>query len=243
MADRSIYPDASKQLLAALDDIRRRIRDLEVPSGSQFNRVVQQMRDIIDNIDTIVSDSIARTSYSAQQIDAKDSATLASANSHSDQALANKQNTIGTLDPPHGGTGTKNGYNNLFGAGPYRAAWLLSDGTLGTSQSSRSVKTDFHEPDITLDQLRAVDWIGYRYIADVNANSDSALPRIGMIAEDLDAAGLGIFVVYDDETLEPVGIDYATLSVAGMHMARLAHDRIDDLETRLGQLESKEQGK
>lgn len=158
MADRRIYPDASKQLLAALADIRRRIRDLEVPSDSQFNRVVQQMRDIIDNIDTIVSDSIARTSYSAQQIDAKDSATLASANSHSDQALAGKQNSIDVLNPAHGGTGTKNGYNNLFGAGPYRAAWLLSDGTLGTSQSSRNVKTVSTNP--TSPWTSCAPWIG-----------------------------------------------------------------------------------
>lgn len=241
MADPRVYTDDYRKVITQLDDIRRRLRNLEVPSDTQFNQVVSKMLDIIDNIDQIVSASIARTSYSAQQIDAKDTTTLSSAKSYTDTGLSSKQNTISVLDPAHGGTNTTNGYSNLFGAGPYRAAWLLSDGTLGTSQSSRSVKTDFHTPDITLDQLRSVDWTGYRYIQDVNDNSDSALPRIGMIAEDLDDAGLGIFVVYDDATLQPVGIDYATLSVAGMHMAKLAHDRIDDLETRITALESKEQ--
>lgn len=234
MADPRVYTDDYRKVITQLDDIRRRLRNLEVPSDTQFNQVVSKMLDIIDNIDQIVSASIARTSYSAQQIDSRDTSTL-------DAAKAYAEPRIGVLGASKGGTNTANGYNNLFSVGPYRAAWLLSDGTLGTSQSSRTVKTDFHTPDITLDQLRSVDWIGYRYIQDVNDNSDSALPRIGMIAEDLDDAGLGIFVVYDDETLQPVGIDYATLSVAGMHMAKIAHDRIDDLETRITALESKEQ--
>jgi hypothetical protein len=220
MADPQAYTDDLKRFQSQLDDIRKQLRNLRTPTDSQFNRVVQQMLEIVNNIDTIVADSIARTSYSASTIDSKDVATLNAAKSYAEPK-------IGILPANKGGTNTTNGYANLFSTGPYRAAWLLSDGTLGTSQSSRTVKTDFHEPDISLEQLRAVDWIGYRYINDVNQNSDSALPRIGMIAEELDDAGLGIFVVYDDETLAPVSIDYATLSVAAMHMARLAHDRID----------------
>lgn len=233
MADPKAYADDLKRFQAQLDDIRKELRNLRTPTDSQFNRVVQQMLQIVNNIDTIVADSIARTSYSASTIDAKDAATLNTAKSYAEPA-------IGVLPTAKGGTNTTNAYNNLFGSGPYRAAWVLSDGTLGTSQSSRTVKTDFHEPDITLEQLLSVDWVGYRYIQDVNENNDSALPRIGMIAEELDDAGLGIFVVYDDTTAEPVGIDYTMLSVAAMHMSRLAHDRIDVLEHRIQALESKE---
>lgn len=234
MADPRVYTDDYRKVLGQLDDIRRRVRNLEVPTDTQFSQTVRRILQLFDQLDEQVASAITATSYTRQQIDSRDTSTL-------DAARAYAEPRIGVLGASKGGTNTANGYNNLFSVGPYRAAWLLSDGTLGTSQSSRTVKTDFHEPDITLEQLRSVDWIGYRYIRDVNENGDSALPRVGMIAEDLDDAGLGIFVVYDDDTLEPAGIDYATLSVAAMHMAKLAHDRIDRIETRLSALEPKEQ--
>lgn len=233
MADPTIYTDDYKKILGQFDDIRRRLRNLEVPTDTQFNQTVKKILQLFDQLDQQVAAAISANSYTKTQIDDKDTATLNNAKNASEPR-------IGVLGTTHGGTNTTNGYTNLFSTGPYRAAWLLSDGTLGTSQSSRNVKTDFHEPDITLEQLCSVDWIGYRYIQDVNNNSDSALPRIGMIAEDLDNAGLGIFVVYDDTTLKPVGIDYTTLSVAAMHMSKLAHDRLDALEQRIQQLETKE---
>jgi hypothetical protein len=240
MADPQVYASDLKGFQAQLDRIRADIRNLRTPTDSQFNRTVARMLELVDNLDSRVDAAIQARSYTTAQIDSKDQATLTSAKSYADTGLSGKQNTIGVLDPAHGGTGTANGYSNMFASGPYRAAWVLSDGTLGTSQSSRKVKTDFHVPDISLEQLLSVDWVGYRYIQDVNENSDSALPRIGMIAEDLDDAGLGIFVVYDDVTAEPVGIDYTMLSVAALHAAKLAHQRCNDMEQRITVLEQLE---
>ena len=80
----------------------------------------------------------------------------------------------------------------------------------------------------------------FRYIADLNANNDSAMPRIGMIAEDLDSNGLGMFCTYDAND-EPDGIDYQTLSVAALRLAQDAETRIDDLAQRLTQLEKRNQ--
>jgi hypothetical protein len=241
MADPQVYASDMKGFQAQLDRIRADIRNLRTPTDSQFSRTVERMLELVDNLDSRVDAAIQARSYTTAQIDSKDQATLAAAQGYADTGLSGKQATIGVLDPAHGGTGTTNGYNNMFASGPYRAAWVLSDGTLGTSQSSRKVKTDFHVPDISLEQLLSVDWVGYRYIQDVNENSDSALPRIGMIAEELDDAGLGIFVVYDDTTAEPVGIDYTMLSVAAMHLAGLAHHRCEDIERRIAALEQKEQ--
>lgn len=223
MADPRPASNDLRDLQNQLQQIRKQLRNLSAPTDSQFNKVVQQMLQIINNIDQIVGDSINRTAYTKSQTDA---------------AISNySEPKIGILGTAKGGTNTQNGYNNLFSTGPWRAAWLLADGTLGTSQSSMKVKTDYHEPDISIDQLRSVDWHGFRYIDDVNQNSDSAIPRIGMFAEELDEAGLGVFVVYDDSTLEPISIDYASLSVAALHLAKNAHDRIDELETRLATLE------
>lgn len=145
---------------------------------------------------------------------------------------------LGVLPPGRGGTNTTNAFNNLFSTGSWRAVWALSDGTMGTAQSSRKVKQDFIMPEITLEQMRAVDWTLYRYIDDVNLNGDSATVHLGMIAEELDDNGLGQFVEYNDD-YEPCGINYPMLGVWAIHEAHLAHDRIDRLEERLKALEER----
>lgn len=211
----------TNKLVSTLNEYGRRLRELEKPSGSQLTQAIQKVLDISENIDQTVAASINRNSYDRATIDAKCNAW-----------------NWGVLSTGRGGTNTTNAYNNLFSVGPYRAAWVLSDGTLGTSQSSRKVKQDFVMPDITLEQMRSVDWTLYRFIDDVNLNGDSAIIHIGMIAEELDDNGLGQFVEYNDD-YEPCGINYTMLSVWAIHEAHLAHDRIDELEARLKALEGK----
>lgn len=212
---------ATNKLVATLNEYGRRLRELEKPSGSQLTQAIQKVLDISENIDNTVAASINRNSYDRTTIDQK----------------CNTWNW-GVLSADRGGTNTTNAYNNLFSVGPWRAVWALSNGTLGTAQSSRKVKQDFMMPDITLEQMRAVDWTLYRYIDDVNQRGDSANVHLGMIAEDLDDNGLGQFVEYNDD-YEPVGINYPMLGVWAIHEAHLAHDRIDRLEERLKALEGK----
>lgn len=212
---------ATNKLVATLNEYGRRLRELEKPSGSQLTQAIQRVLDISANIDNTVAASINRNSYDRATIDQKCNAW-----------------NWGVLSPGYGGTNTTNAYNNLFTVGSWRAVWALSDGTMGTSQSSRKVKQDFLKPDITLEQMRAVDWTLYRFIDDVNRNGDSATIHVGMIAEELDDNGLGQFVEYNDD-YEPVGINYPMLGVWAIHEAHLAHDRIDRLEERLKALEGK----
>lgn len=212
---------AANKLVSTLNEYGRRLRELEKPSGSQLTQAIQKVLDISANIDQTVSASINRNSYDRATIDAKCNAW-----------------NWGVLPPGRGGTNTTNAYNNVFSVGSWRAVWALSDGTMGTAQSSRKVKQDFMMPDITLEQMRSVDWTLYRFIDDVNRNGDSAVIHIGMIAEELDDNGLGQFVEYNDD-YEPVGINYPMLGVWAIHEAHLAHDRIDRLEERLKALEGK----
>lgn len=212
---------ATNKLVSTLNEYGRRLRELEKPSGSQLTQAIQKVLDISANIDQTVAASINRNSYDRATIDAKCNAW-----------------NWGVLPPGRGGTNTTNAYNNVFSAGSWRAVWALSDGTMGTAQSSRKVKQDFMMPDITLEQMRSVDWTLYRFIDDVNLNSDSATIHLGMIAEELDDNGLGQFVEYNDD-YEPVGINYPMLGVWAVHEAHLAHDRIDRLEERLKALEGK----
>lgn len=211
----------TNKLVSTLNEYGRRLRELEKPSGSQLTQAIQKVLDVSQNIDQTVAASINKNSYDRATIDAKCNAW-----------------NWGVLSTDRGGTHTTNAYNNLFTVGPWRAVWALSDGTMGTSQSSRKVKQDFMKPDITLEQMRSVDWTLYRFIDDVNMRGDSATIHIGMIAEELDDNGLGQFVEYNDD-YEPVGINYPMLGVWAIHEAHLAHDRIDRLEERLKALEGK----
>nr|UVX53218.1 MAG: chaperone of endosialidase [Bacteriophage sp.] len=212
---------ATNKLVSTLNEYGRRLRELEKPSGSQLTQAIQRVLDISENIDQTVAASINRNSYDRTTIDQKCNAW-----------------NWGVLPPGRGGTNTTNAFNNLFSTGSWRAVWALSDGTMGTAQSSRKVKQDFLMPEITLEQMRAVDWTLYRYIDDVNLNGDSATVHLGMIAEELDDNGLGQFVEYNDD-YEPCGINYPMLGVWAIHEAHLAHDRIDRLEERLKALEGK----
>lgn len=212
---------ATNKLVSTLNEYGRRLRELEKPSGSQLTQAIQRVLDISENIDQTVTASINRNSYDRATIDQKCNAW-----------------NWGVLSPGRGGTNTTNAFNNMFSTGSWRAVWALSDGTLGTAQSSRKVKQDFIMPEITLEQMRAVDWTLYRYIDDVNLNGDSATVHLGMIAEELDDNGLGQFVEYNDD-YEPCGINYPILGVWAVHEAHLAHDRIDRLEERLKALEGK----
>lgn len=212
---------AANKLVSTLNEYGRRLRELEKPSGSQLTQAIQKVLDISANIDQTVSASINRNSYDRATIDQKCNAW-----------------NWGVLPPGRGGTNTTNAFNNLFSTGSWRAVWALSDGTMGTAQSSRKVKQDFIMPEITLEQMRSVDWTLYRYIDDVNLNGDSATVHLGMIAEDLDDNGLGQFVEYNDD-YEPCGINYPMLGVWAIHEAHLAHDRIDRLEERLKALEER----
>lgn len=212
---------ATNKLVSTLNEYGRRLRELEKPSGSQLTQAIQKVLDISANIDQTVAASINRNSYDRATIDAKCNAW-----------------NWGVLPPGRGGTNTTNAYNNVFSAGSWRAVWVLSNGTMGTAQSSRKVKQDFMMPDITLEQMRSVDWTLYRFIDDANQNGDDAAIHIGMIAEELDDNGLGQFVEYNDD-YEPVGINYPMLGVWAIHEAHLAHDRIDRLEERLKALEGK----
>lgn len=211
----------TNKLVSTLNEYGRRLRELEKPSGSQLTQAIQKVLDISANIDQTVAASINRNSYDRATIDQKCNAW-----------------NWGVLPPGRGGTNTTNAYNNVFSVGSWRAVWALSDGTMGTAQSSRKVKQDFIMPEITLEQMRSVDWTLYRFIDDVNRNGDSAAIHIGMIAEELDDNGLGQFVEYNDD-YEPVGINYPMLGVWAIHEAHLAHDRIDRLEERLKALEGK----
>lgn len=201
-------------------DLKRQVQELGPsvvdsvqPMVEQITVMYREIQSLTGDLDRKVQESIARNSYTASEIDAKV-----------------QDWNWGVLSPARGGTGTVNAYENLFTVGPWRSVWALSDGTVGTAQSVRSVKTNIRDADlfIPVDALRRVKWQVFTMKDDENQHLDDAQPMVGMIADDLDEAGLGFFCEYDGDG-GLVGINYPMLGVAALRLAQQAMDEVDRL--------------
>lgn len=140
----------------------------------------------------------------------------------------------------HGGTGVRNVYDTPLSVCPRKAVYCRYDGVLGVDCSSSDEATDVRDADgfIPLDALRQVKWSVYFLKDDVDLRLDDAQPVVGLIADDLDDAGLGFFCEYDAEG-NPVGVDYARLSVAALRLAQEAMDEVDGLKASIRALSSR----
>lgn len=216
--------DSADATARQFSDIKRQLQELPPsivnsvkPMVDQITAMYEEVQTLTNNLDQRVQESIARNSYTRSEIDSK-----------------TQEWNWGVLAPNRGGTGTGNAYNNLFTSGQWRAAWILSDGTMGTAQSIRAVKTDIVDADeyIPVDALRKVKWCVYRMKNDKNLNLDDSQPMVGMIADDLDENGLGFFCEYDaDGSL--VGINYPMLGVAALRLAQQVADELDALKAKV----------
>lgn len=90
---------------------------------------------------------------------------------------------------------------------------------------------------IPVDALRQVKWRVYWLKDELNLKLDDAQPVVGLIAEDLDDAGLGFFCEYDGDG-NPTGVDYPRLSVAALRLAQQAMSEVDELRTEVARLSS-----
>nr|DAI78250.1 MAG TPA: Receptor recognition protein, Long tail, Helical sandwich, Tail fiber [Caudoviricetes sp.] len=141
--------------------------------------------------------------------------------------------------PSHGGTGVRNVCDNPLSLAPRRPVYCLYDGMLGVDCSSVSSVVDASDADgfIPLDALRRVKWKVYFLKDDLNLRIDDAQPVVGLVAEDLDGAGLGFFCEYDNDG-NPVGVDYSRLSVAALRLAQQVMDEVDGLRAEVSRLSS-----
>lgn len=141
--------------------------------------------------------------------------------------------------PAHGGTGVRNASDNPLSLTPRTPVYCLYDGTLGRDCSSAGSVADASDADefISLDALRQVKWKVYWLKDDLNLKLDDAQPVVGLLAEDLDDAGLGFFCEYDGDG-NPTGVDYPKLSVAALRLAQHAMSEVDELRDEVARLSS-----
>lgn len=144
-----------------------------------------------------------------------------------------------TVVPDHGGTGVRNVFDNPLSLGPRKPVYCLYDGTLGSDCSVTYSVVDVSDADefVPVDALRQVKWRVYWLKDDLNLKLDDAQPVVGLLAEDLDDAGLGFFCEYDGVG-NPTGVDYPKLSVAALRLAQQAMDEVDELKTEVSRLSS-----
>ena len=153
------------------------------------------------------------------------------------QADAGGSNAV--VVPAHGGTGVGNTFDNPLSVMPRKPVYCLSDGTLGSDCSTVYSAVNARDADgfIPVDALRQVEWRVYWLKDDLNLKLDDAQPVVGLIAEDLDNAGLGFFCEYDGEG-NPTGVDYPRLSVAALRLAQESMSEVDELRAEVARLSS-----
>lgn len=153
------------------------------------------------------------------------------------QADAGESNAV--VVPAHGGTGTRNVFDSPLSLNPRKAVYALYDGTLGSDCSSKRSVVNAGDADefVPVDALRQVKWRVYWLKDDLNQKLDDAQPTVGLLAEDLDDAGLGFFCEYDGDG-NPTGVDYPRLSVAVLRLAQQAMSEVDELRAEVARLSS-----
>lgn len=153
------------------------------------------------------------------------------------QSQVDAAETNAVVVPTHGGTGVRNVFDSPLSLNPRKTVYALYDGTLGSDCSSKYSVVNVGDADefVPVGALRQVKWRVYWLKDDLNLKLDDAQPVVGLLAEDLDDAGLGFFCEYDGDGV-PTGVDYSRLSVAALRLAQEALDEVDELREDMKRL-------
>ncbi|UVX35923.1 MAG: chaperone of endosialidase [Namikivirus usui] len=192
-------------------EVRRQLRELPASVGKSVSRLGERVSDVEKDFESLVTEQ--------------------------SQADAGEVNAV--VVPAHGGTGVRNAFVNPLSLTPRKPVYCLYDGTLGADCSTVYSVVNAGDADefIPVDALRQVKWRVYWLKDDLNLKLDDAQPVVGLLAEDLDDAGLGFFCEYDGNGV-PTGVDYPRLSVAVLRLAQQAMSEVDELRTEVARLSS-----
>lgn len=192
-------------------EVRRQLVELSASVGKSVSRLGRRVTDVEKDFESLVTKQ--------------------------SQADAGGSNAVAV--PAHGGTGVRNASENTLSLTPRKPVYCLYDGTLGSDCSSVYSVANATDADefVPVDALRQVEWRVYWLKDDLNLKLDDAQPVIGLIAEDLDNAGLGFFCEYDAGG-NPTGVDYSKLSVAALRLAQQAMSEVDELKAEVSRLSS-----
>jgi hypothetical protein len=223
-------------LIAELDEIERRLNILEGPTGEQTYQTVAKLSALVTNIQAQL-DAWVATRWTNSEIVTQINSSLASHDAGSP--------TIGGVSLSGGYVFTPNGYNFDI-TYTRRSAWLGNDGRIGWASSSQDRKTSIRPANIDVDAVMSLEPKSFIYRAEIarrtalriNQGVDYTPAReLGLMAQDVHAAGLKGFVIYD-ELGNPEGIEYGMLTVALLAVVRSQRDDIATLRTDVDALKA-----
>lgn len=116
----------------------------------------------------------------------------------------------------------------------FRNVFVTSvDGSFGFNLSSRKFKQDIETARVSAADVLKLRLVTFRYIAAVAKYGESAALEHGFIAEEVEAAGLGWLVDYDEDG-EPLTLKFHLISMAMLVVAQDQERRLAELERRAG---------
>lgn len=158
--------------------------------------------------------------------------------------------TGGNISGSVGATGTFESAGNMRASGAWdnnitstrRAMWMDSNGWFGHTASTRATKQNIEDVAWSLEQLRGIPLVHYRYRAEVaKARKDPSYKvalEVGTLADDLHKLGLWEMVAYEGrgDDAKPVSVHYELLALPALKLGQMAHARIDEQESRFAAL-------
>ena len=212
-----------------------RLRALEAPTGTSLYQTVDKLRALVEDIQAQLDAYNAARWTNAQisaEIGSQIGGTLAG-----NVSVGGQLNVGAALYAP-------NAYNTDI-TYTRRTAWWGNDGRAGYAASSRRKKAAIKNADEG--QLLALLDIApkaFRYRAEIRRRTalrindgEDYVPAVelGLIAEELDEAGLGFFV-YHDEHGQAEGIEYGMLTVALLAIARRQRGEIEEMRADIADI-------
>lgn len=223
--------DSLDVLSGLVADMRRRLRELERPTGTSLTSLVQQVQMALANLNAQVAAAINANSYTKAVIDDLIANPPAGSNV-TGNVVASGNVTAGgqvTSAQPLKSPGSF-AYQVTTG---YVSAWINNDGQIGFSPSTATVKKDLEEfpADLADAFLALTPYLG-RYTWD---DEDTPL-KVFLLAENTQAAGFGPDVVPVDEDGAPQTINYSQLVVPLLAAVKRQQAQIDALTQQVDTL-------
>lgn len=222
--------DEIAQLIAEIGSLKHRVAELERPTGTQTANAVGQLRLLVNSLQEEIDNLLA-----------------VAVNTGAVNATGNI-NAGGNVTA----TGTLTAAAGISSIGAYSTdvtllpgsrvdTWQHSSGVFGQTVSTIVKKINLGEVSFSAADVLACAPFVFEYVGQVDIRDNPDNPyfdpsyevplEIGFMAEHLIAAGLSIFVYYEQDGITPRGINYPLFgAVANMVVVRNHEERIAALE-------------
>lgn len=217
----------------SMDDVRRRIAELERPTGTQLAEAVKALQAAQVEITALVEDLQTEV----------DNLLSVAVNTGDVNATGNitAGGDISTPATVRGDAGVQSiaVHGNILTT-DFRAVYVSATGGVGAFghvPSSARFKSDIESTTVPPEMWRALRLVTYRYTAAVEALGDEAAVEVGLIAEEVHDAGLTWLVDYDDDG-RPFSLKREALAFALIPAMQQLDVQVQAQDARLAVLES-----